>query len=86
MLPSPAPKGPDAYVLGPGDQIEVHVPNLAVTVTIDPDGVIALPLISPVKAAGKTTAQLASDLTAMYSRVLNAPSVTVFVRQYRTNR
>ncbi len=82
---SPSPRGPD-YILGPGDQIEVNVPHLAVTVTIDPDGVIALPLISPVKAAGKTTAQLASDLTTMYSRVLNAPSVTVFVRQYRTQR
>lgn len=83
---NPSPREPDTYVLGPGDQIEVNVPHLAVTVTIDPDGVIALPLISPVKAAGKTTAQLASDLTALYSRVLDAPSVTVFVRQYRLNR
>jgi Polysaccharide biosynthesis/export protein len=77
---------PEAYVLGTGDQIEVTVPHLAVTVTLGPDGVIALPLISPVKAAGKTTAQLASELTSMYAKVLDAPSVTVFVRQYRLNR
>jgi hypothetical protein len=83
---SPSPSGLDTYVLGPGDQIEVNVPNLSVTVTIDPDGVIALPLISPIRAAGRTTSQLASELTTMYSSVLNAPSVTVFVRQYRVNR
>jgi Polysaccharide biosynthesis/export protein len=77
---------PDAYVLGPGDQIEVNIPHLAATVTIKQDGMIALPLISPVKAAGKTTAQLASDLNHMYSKVLDAPSVTVFVRQSRVNR
>jgi polysaccharide biosynthesis/export protein len=77
---------PGAYVLGAGDQIEVTVPHLTVTVTLGPDGVIALPLISPVNAAGKTTAQLASELTSMYSKVLDAPLVTVFVRQYRVKR
>ena len=81
----PASAVPEAYVLGPGDQIEVNVPHLAATVTIKPDGLIALPLISEIKAAGKTTAQLASDLKTVYSRFLDAPSVTVFVLQYRMN-
>ena len=82
----PANAASHPYVLGAGDEIEVDVPHLAVTVTLGPDGVIAFPLISPVKAAGKTTAQLAGELTSMYSKVLDAPSVAVFVRQYRVKR
>ena len=89
--PDVAPAGPssgaaEGYVLGAGDQIEVNVPHLAAIVTLGPDGMIALPLISPVRAVGKTTAQLASELTGAYAKVLDAPSVTVFVRQYRMKR
>ncbi len=81
-----APGVPDYYVLGPGDQIEVTVfgdPDLSRTVTIKPDGVIALPLIKEVKAAGKTASQLEAELTRLYSRYLKAPSVSISVRQFR---
>lgn len=84
----PGPAGTvlaDTYVLGSGDQIEVNVPDLIITVTIRPDGMIALPLINQVKAAGKTAAQLEFTLTRMYSTYLKAPSITVLVRQFRTN-
>jgi polysaccharide export outer membrane protein len=86
--PSSAPPSaaPDTYVLGPGDQIEVTVygePDLTRTVTIKPDGVIALPLINQVKAAGKTAAQLEADLTRLYARYLKSPSVSVLVRQFQ---
>jgi polysaccharide biosynthesis/export protein len=88
--PTPAPPSPpDNYVLGAGDQIEVNVfgePDLSRTVTIKPDGVVALPLINQVKAGGKTAAQLEVELTKLYARFLRAPSVSVIVRQFRMHR
>src|SRR5262249_52725397 len=70
---SPAPKSaaPASYVLGPGDEIDVQVygdQELSRTITIKPDGTIALPLINEVRAAGKTTGQLESELVKMYSK------------------
>jgi polysaccharide export outer membrane protein len=81
-----AGQAPDAYVLGAGDQLEITVlgePDLSRTVTIQPDGVIALPLISQVQAAGKTAGQLTADLRRLYRRYLKAPVVSVIVRQFQ---
>jgi polysaccharide export outer membrane protein len=85
---STTPVAPDNYVLGPGDQIEVNVfgeSDLTRMVTIRPDGIIALPLINQVTAAGKTAAQLEAELTSMYAKYLKAPSVAVLVHQFRMN-
>ncbi len=86
--PTTNPGVPDNYVLGPGDQIEINVfgePDLTRTVTIKPDGIIALPLINQVTAAGKTAAQLEVELTRLYSKYLKKPSISVLVRQFRMN-
>ncbi len=88
---APATKStaPDTYVLGPGDQIEVSVygePDLSRTAIIKPDGTIALALINEVKAAGKTTAQLETELTKMYAKYLKAPAISVVVRELRVDR
>lgn len=83
---STTPTVPDHYILGAGDQIEINVfgePDLSRTVTIKPDGVIALPLINQVRAAGKTAGQLEAELTKRYAKYLKAPSVSVLVRQFR---
>ncbi len=85
---STTPSVPDDYILGPGDQIEIDVfgePDLSRTVTIKPDGIIALPLINQVKAAGKTAVQLEAELTRMYAKYLKAPLVSILVRQFRMN-
>jgi protein involved in polysaccharide export with SLBB domain len=89
--PSPAPKSvaPASYVLGPGDEIDVQVygdQELSRVTTIKPDGMIALPLINEVRAAGKTTTQLETDLVKMYSKYVKTPLVTVVVRQLRVDR
>jgi protein involved in polysaccharide export with SLBB domain len=39
-----------------------------------------------VKAAGKTTAQLVAELTALYKKYLKSPSVSVVVRELRVER
>lgn len=80
---------PDNYILVAGDQIEVNVfgePDLSRTVTIKPDGVVALPLVNQVKASGKTAAQLEAELTKLYGKYLRAPSVSIIVRQFRMHR
>ncbi len=87
--PAPTnPAAPDNYILGPGDQIEIIVfgePDLTRTVTIKPDGVVALPLVNQVTAMGKTAAQLEAELTRLYSKYLKRPSISVLVRQFRMN-
>src|SRR5207244_11795140 len=77
------------YTLGPGDTIDILVvgdQDLSRAVTIKPEGTIDLPLVGEVTAAGKTTSQLAADLTKRYSRYLVAPSITVAVREFRVDR
>lgn len=77
------------YVLGPGDTIEILLfgdPDLSRTVTIKPDGTIALPLVGEVKASGITTSQLAAHLVKLYSKYKKAPSITVVVREFRVDR
>ncbi len=84
---APAPQ--ETYLLGPGDTVEITVfgePELSRTVTIKPDGTIYLPLIGEVMAAGKTTTQLANELTALYRKYLKAPSISVVIREFRVER
>lgn len=66
--------------LVPGDQLEILVyqhPELSRVVTVRRDGMITVPLLDDVKAAGLTTQALDERLTAALSKRLNQPSVTV---------
>jgi polysaccharide export outer membrane protein len=84
-----APAAPASYVLGPGDSIDIVVfgqPDLSQTVTIKPDGMVALPLVGEMKATGRTTAQFQDDLVKAYRAYLKAPSVEVKISQFRTSR
>jgi len=81
-----APDRSDVYTLGPGDTIEIFVlgdADLSRTVTIKPGGTITLPLLGDVPAAGRTTSQLAVQLSKLYSKYLKAPSITITVRDFR---
>lgn len=72
-----------AYRFYPGDEIEVGVPSapeLNKTVTVMPDGRIALPLIAPVMAADRTTEELKAAITQAYSAQLLRPDVTIAVK------
>jgi len=83
------PATPATYILGPGDQVEISIfgePDLSRTVTIKPDGTIALALINEVKASGMTTSQLESELAKMYAKYLKTPSVSVVVKEFRIDR
>jgi len=85
----PLPTGaPEAYRLGPGDQIRVITlseDRLTGAFRVNDSGAIALPLLGTVHAAGLTTAELEHVLSArlVQSQLIRDPSVSVEVSVYR---
>lgn len=81
--PSLAP----AYVLGSGDQLRIIVfgeDNLSGEFFIDGAGMVSLPLVGEVPAAGKSLAQFRSELeTRLSDGYLNDPRVSAEVLNYR---
>ena len=65
-----------------GDKVSVNVwqnPELSVETPIRPDGMIAMPLIGDVMAAGREPKQLADDITAKLKAYVKYPNVTVML-------
>jgi polysaccharide biosynthesis/export protein len=61
----PALKSTEAYLIGPGDVLEIAVWKdevLTKAPVVRPDGFISFPLIGEVQASGKTTAQLKAEM------------------------
>jgi polysaccharide export outer membrane protein len=89
-LTSVAKPGSSVYEIGPLDVLDVSVfkvPDLTKTVQVDEDGTINFPLVGDVKAAGRTAHQLEQDLTQrLNAKYLRSPEVTVFVREYNSQR
>ena len=79
----------DDYVLGPEDILDIdvyEVEDLKRTVRISPAGFIKLPLVNNIKAAGLTVAELESDIGQKLQKYLQEPAVTVFIKEYRSQR
>lgn len=78
------------YRLGAQDVIEVlvfGVPDLSRTARVNSDGSISLPLVGGVPAAGRTVAELESDLTQRYAHgYLQHPQVSVLVKEFNSQR
>jgi polysaccharide export outer membrane protein len=73
---------PANYVVGIGDVLEINVwkeSELSKTVPVRPDGMITLPLVGEIKAAGSTPDQLKEQLTSALQKVVTDPQVTVMV-------
>ncbi len=74
--------------LAPGDTIEIKFPyasqfnDINETQTILPDGKITLALVGEVMAAGKTPAELQTELVKRHSKQLQHPVVTVVVSSF----
>jgi polysaccharide biosynthesis/export protein len=87
--PRPAGTGastgmPSDYAIGPDDILGIVVwreTDLSGDVTVRPDGMITLPLLQDVKAAGLTPDQLRQQLQQAFSKFVADPNVTVTVRQ-----
>lgn len=72
------------YRLGPSDVVDVNVwrnNDLSVKVPVRPDGMISVPLVGDVKAAGKTPEALASEIQAKLGAYIRQPQVSVIVEQ-----
>jgi polysaccharide export outer membrane protein len=75
---------PTDYVIGPDDVLGVvfwRDTDMTGDVTVRPDGLITLPLIKDVKAAGLTPAQLTEQIQKAATKYIEDPNVTVVVRQ-----
>jgi polysaccharide export outer membrane protein len=73
---------PTTYVIGPDDNIQVNVwnePKVSGSLPVRPDGMISLPLIGDMPAAGRTPMVLATEITKRLEKLINDPDVTVSV-------
>jgi polysaccharide export outer membrane protein len=75
------------YILGPEDVITIDVfnlPELQKDVRVANDGLVTLPLIGRVQAAGLTAEQLRQELAEKWGEnYLQDPQVTVFVKEFK---
>jgi polysaccharide export outer membrane protein len=72
MLVGAVVQGAEGYRIGPGDLIEIRFwqdATLNVEVRVGRDGVINMDIIGEVQAAGKTTAELQTDIVRRMSRL-----------------
>jgi polysaccharide export outer membrane protein len=70
-----------SYVVGPFDRVSIDVygvPEISRTVNVDASGVVSLPLVGIVPAAGKTATELAAAIAErLRGRYVRNPEVTV---------
>src|SRR5205085_5147086 len=77
------------YRIGPRDVIEIKVddaPELCVQgVSVNADGTFLMPYLKRMKAAGRTTDELAKEIAdGLRGRYLKDPNVMVFVKQFNS--
>jgi polysaccharide biosynthesis/export protein len=87
--PQPLPAAGPTYVIGPEDMLFVSVwkePDLTNTLPVRADGMISLPLLNDVQAAGLTPMQLANSITEKLKKYVSDPHVTVVVTQMNSKR
>ena len=84
------PVGPKMYTIGPGDVLEINVwkePEASVaSVVVRPDGMISLPLIKEVRAAGHTPISLQAEITERLAKLIRDADVTVVVKDTKSEK
>ena len=87
-----APAGvvpPPGYVIGPDDVLTIlfwRDKEMSGDVAVRPDGMISLPLLHEVPAAGLTPDQLREKLTAEAAKLMEDPNVTVVVKAIHSRK
>jgi len=80
---------PDSYVIGASDVVAVSVlkePTLSSSLLVRPDGMISMPLLGDIKAAGKTPLQLADEVTTKLKKYIQDPNVTIILNQMNSKK
>jgi polysaccharide biosynthesis/export protein len=84
----PTTPAPDTYMLGPGDQIVIRVPDFEEidnkTVPIDLKGSVNLPEVGRIQASGLTTEQLEGVIGEHLKKYLVKPDVSVYLTEMRS--
>jgi polysaccharide export outer membrane protein len=83
------PAAPSGYVIGLTDVLQVVVwkePDLTRDVTVRLDGMITLPLLGDLQAAGRAPKELAESLEKALARYIETPRVAVLVSQATSAR
>jgi polysaccharide export outer membrane protein len=87
---SMATPGNAAYKIGPLDVLDISVfkvPELSKSVQVADSGTINLPLVGEIRATGKTAQQVERDLASrLGAKYLKNPQVTVYVKEYNSQR
>ena len=85
-----ASPGAKSYRVGPQDVLDITVfmvPDLTKSVQVSERGLINLPLIGDVRAAGATAAEIEREMQRrLGARYLKNPQVTVFVKEFNSQR
>jgi polysaccharide biosynthesis/export protein len=72
----------EGYVIGEEDMLQISVwgnPELSVHLPVRPDGMISVPLVGDIKAAGTTPLELKKNLEKELVKFVKAPVVSVMV-------
>jgi polysaccharide export outer membrane protein len=88
-MESSAPDYSSPFILGPGDEIAINVwrhDDLNRTVTIDPSGVIHLPLAGEIQTSGLTLIQLREQIAQRLSKYIVNPQVDLNLSTVRSKR
>jgi polysaccharide biosynthesis/export protein len=80
VLPASQPASSNSYILGATDVITVTVlkeTTLSSSLLVRPDGMITMPLVGELKAAGLTPLQLSQDIATKLKKYIQDPDVSV---------
>jgi polysaccharide export outer membrane protein len=78
-----------AFQIGPEDLLDISVwknVELSRTVPVRPDGMVSLPLVNDIRAAGLTPSELRDQITSKLSEYIPAPEVSVMVREVHSRK
>ena len=81
--------GSGSTTIQPNDKLVIDVyrnPDLTRAVTVQPDGLISIPLVQSIQAAGLTPAQLKIELEKRLKDYLDVPTVTVIIDAIQSYR
>jgi polysaccharide biosynthesis/export protein len=86
--PNPPADGKNAYLLQPGDALQVTVwkeQDLTGEVLVRPDGGLSFPLVGDVTAAGKSVDAVREEFVKRLKRYIPDPVVTIALKQLGGN-
>jgi polysaccharide export outer membrane protein len=80
---------PAGYVIGPDDVLSIvfwRDESMSAEVRVRPDGMISLPLLNEVRAAGYTPEQLREFVTTAAAKYVEEPHATVVVKEINSRK